>query len=181
MSNSSWVTPLVFPLAAPMAIIIKRLRKDHHPPPFRDSNAETVCTYLAEQSCIIQKAFRAFLYAFLALEMDLFAYINHADPTKVRIGEREVGEEEIMRRVDDSWQCSESYSEGYSCPTLEEKEKTATVLVVSQSSPQRINKDHGTSCLYVASTGEESPFYRFQGCFEQSTAECGGPSVTGLC
>ncbi|GKE59726.1 hypothetical protein Tco_1510093, partial [Tanacetum coccineum] len=28
-------------------------------------------------------------------EMDLFAFINHADPTKVRIGEREIGEEEV--------------------------------------------------------------------------------------
>ncbi|GKA15577.1 hypothetical protein Tco_0695324 [Tanacetum coccineum] len=88
------------------------LRKDPHPTPF-EFNMD-VCNYLAANTA----PFRKFLEPFLCFvnisryyelddncyptfltdddkEMDLFAFIHHVDPTKVRIGEREVREGEV--------------------------------------------------------------------------------------
>ncbi|GJS28432.1 hypothetical protein Tco_0489052 [Tanacetum coccineum] len=92
----------------------KSLRKD--PPPAPDEFSAEVCNFLADNPA----PFKKFLEAFLCLvgisryytldensyptfwddedegaEMDLFAFIHHADPTKVKIREREIREVEI--------------------------------------------------------------------------------------
>ncbi|GJX98123.1 hypothetical protein Tco_0355142 [Tanacetum coccineum] len=81
--------------------------KDPHPKP-SEFNAD-VCNYLAANPASLKKLLEPFL-CFVGIsqyyqldvncyptyltddeeEMDLFAFINHADPTKVQIGEREV-------------------------------------------------------------------------------------------
>ncbi|GJT26685.1 hypothetical protein Tco_0906960 [Tanacetum coccineum] len=89
----------------------KTLRKDPHPTPNEfDAN---VCDYLADNPAPFRKLPEPFL-CFVGIsryydldktyyptfwddedeEMDLFAFIHHANPTKVRIGEREVREGE---------------------------------------------------------------------------------------
>ncbi|GJZ83294.1 hypothetical protein Tco_0648467 [Tanacetum coccineum] len=88
-------------------------RKDPHPTPGEfDAN---VCEYLIDNPAPFRKLPEPFL-CFVGIiryydldencyptfwanddeEMDLFAFFYHADPTKVRIGEREVGEGEVM-------------------------------------------------------------------------------------
>nr|GEW74036.1 transposase (putative), gypsy type [Tanacetum cinerariifolium] len=106
-----WVDAYVFPFAVPWHNN-KTLRKDPHPTP-TEFNAD-VCNYLADNLAPCRKFSEPFL-CFVGIswyydldvnyyptfwtdddeEMDLFAFINHADPTKVRIGEREVGEGEV--------------------------------------------------------------------------------------
>ncbi|GJY70988.1 hypothetical protein Tco_0474691 [Tanacetum coccineum] len=66
----------------------KTLRKDPHPTP--DEFDANVCDYLADNLALLRKLPEPFLCF-----MDLFAFINHADPTKVQIGEREVGDREV--------------------------------------------------------------------------------------
>ncbi|GJZ39187.1 hypothetical protein Tco_0585750, partial [Tanacetum coccineum] len=79
----------------------KTVNKDPHPTP-NEFDAD-VCNYLADN----RAPFRKFPEPFLCLvgisryytldenKMDLFAFIRHADPTKVKIGEREVREGEV--------------------------------------------------------------------------------------
>ncbi|GKB45675.1 hypothetical protein Tco_0896428 [Tanacetum coccineum] len=91
----------------------KTLRKDPHPTP-AEFNVD-VCNYLADNPAPFRKFPEPFL-CFVGItryydldencystfwanddeEMDLFAFINHADPTKVRIGEREVTKGEVL-------------------------------------------------------------------------------------
>ncbi|GJU23297.1 hypothetical protein Tco_1156639 [Tanacetum coccineum] len=106
-----WVDAFAFPLDVPW-YNNKPLRKDPHPT-LAEFNVD-VCNYLADNPA----PFRKFLEPFLCFvgisryydldencyptfwanddeEMDLFDIINHADPTKVRIGEREVAKGEV--------------------------------------------------------------------------------------
>ncbi|GJX68970.1 hypothetical protein Tco_0304697 [Tanacetum coccineum] len=105
-----WVDASVFPISVPWRTN-KTLRKD--PPPLHTEFNADVYHYLATNPA----PFRKFLEPFLCFvgiswyytlddscyptfltandkEMDLFAFIYHVDPTKVQIGEREVGEGE---------------------------------------------------------------------------------------
>ncbi|GJX59382.1 hypothetical protein Tco_0290772 [Tanacetum coccineum] len=105
-----WVDASFFPLAVPWHNN-KTLRKDPHPTP-TEFNAD-MCNYLAVNPASFRKFSEPFL-CFVGIsryyelddncyltfftdddEMDLVAFIHHADPTKVRIGEREVGEGEV--------------------------------------------------------------------------------------
>ncbi|GJT68194.1 hypothetical protein Tco_1019674 [Tanacetum coccineum] len=106
-----WVDASAFPLAV-LWHNNKTLRKDPHPTP-AEFNTD-VCNYLATNLALFIKFSKPFLcFVDISLyydlddncyptfltnddeEMDLFAFIHHADPTKVRIGEREVGEGEV--------------------------------------------------------------------------------------
>ncbi|GJT00161.1 gypsy type transposase [Tanacetum coccineum] len=105
-----WVDGSIFPLIVTWHSD-KTLRKDPHPTPI-EFNAD-VCNYLADNHAPFRKLLEPFL-CFVGIsryydldencyptfwanvdEMDMFAFINHADPTKVRIGEREVTEGEV--------------------------------------------------------------------------------------
>ncbi|GJX68407.1 hypothetical protein Tco_0304134 [Tanacetum coccineum] len=106
-----WVDASVLPHATPWHSS-KTVSKDPHPTP-NEFDAD-VCNYLADN----RAPFRKFPEPFLCLvgisryytsdedsyptfwadedeEMDLFAFIRHADPTKVKIGERKVREGEV--------------------------------------------------------------------------------------
>nr|GEW33031.1 transposase (putative), gypsy type [Tanacetum cinerariifolium] len=99
-----WVDASIFPLSSSWHSG-KTLRKD--PPPTPDKFSAEVCDFLADNP----SPFKKFLEAFLCLvgisrhytldenyyltiwddkdeDMDLFAFIHHADPTKVKVGER---------------------------------------------------------------------------------------------
>ncbi|GKF30967.1 hypothetical protein Tco_0100765, partial [Tanacetum coccineum] len=102
----------VFPLDIPWHNN-KTLRKDPYHTP-AEFNAD-VCNYLADNPAPFKKFPELFL-CFVGIsryyelddncystflgdddkEMDLFTFIHHADPTKVWIGEREVGEGEVL-------------------------------------------------------------------------------------
>ncbi|GKA01472.1 hypothetical protein Tco_0674137 [Tanacetum coccineum] len=81
-----WVDAFVFPLVVPWHND-KTLRNDPHPTP-AEFNAN-VRYYDVDENCYPT------FWANDDDEMDLFAFINHADPTKVQIGEREVAVGEI--------------------------------------------------------------------------------------
>ncbi|GJT56316.1 hypothetical protein Tco_0991370 [Tanacetum coccineum] len=95
-----WVDASVFPHAIPWHSS-KTVNKDPYPTP--DEFDADVCNYLADN----RAPFRKFPEPFLCLvgisryytldenKMDLFAFIHHADPTKVKIGEREVRKGEV--------------------------------------------------------------------------------------
>ncbi|GJR65351.1 hypothetical protein Tco_0011416 [Tanacetum coccineum] len=106
-----WVDSSAFPLSITWHNN-KTLKKDPHPTP-TEFNAE-VCDFLATYPSPFWKFSESFLclvgishyyeldenvyLVFLTdddEEMDLFSFINHADPTKVRIGEREVRKGEV--------------------------------------------------------------------------------------
>ncbi|GJW70146.1 hypothetical protein Tco_0127063 [Tanacetum coccineum] len=92
----------------------KRSNTGPDPPPAPAEFNANVCNYLADNPAPFKKFPEAFL-CFVGIsryyelddncyptfftdddeEMDLFAFIHHGDPTKVRIGEREVGEGEV--------------------------------------------------------------------------------------
>ncbi|GJY54041.1 hypothetical protein Tco_0445705 [Tanacetum coccineum] len=106
-----WVDAYVFPLSVPWHNN-KTLRKDPHPSP-SEFNTD-VYNYLAANPAPFKKFSEPFL-CFVGIsryyeldvncypaymtdddeEMDLFAFIHHADPTKVRIRESEVREGEV--------------------------------------------------------------------------------------
>ncbi|GJV91683.1 hypothetical protein Tco_1539496 [Tanacetum coccineum] len=96
-----WVDASTFPLSIPWHNN-KTLKKDPHPTP-TEFNAK-VCDFLATHPAPFQRFPESFLCLvgisrYYELDdniylMDLFAFINHADPTKVRIGRREVREGE---------------------------------------------------------------------------------------
>ncbi|GJT39238.1 hypothetical protein Tco_0939103 [Tanacetum coccineum] len=100
--NFFWVDASAFLLSIPWHNN-KTLKKDHPTP--NDFNAE-VCDFLATHPAPFQKFSESFLCLvgisrYYELDnnvypMDLFAFINHVDPTKVRIGEREVREGEVL-------------------------------------------------------------------------------------
>ncbi|GJS56930.1 hypothetical protein Tco_0651714 [Tanacetum coccineum] len=94
-----WVDASILPLVIPWHIN-KTLKKD--PPSLPTEYNTDVCDYLATNHAPFKKFQEPFLcflglsrYYTLDEEMDLFAFIQHADPTKVRIGEREVREGEV--------------------------------------------------------------------------------------
>ncbi|GKB25093.1 hypothetical protein Tco_0864494 [Tanacetum coccineum] len=94
-----WVDASILPLAIPWHIN-KTLKKD--PPSLPTEYNADVCDYLAtnlDPFKKFQEPFLCFLgisrYYTLDEEMDLFAFIQHADPTKVRIGESKVREGEV--------------------------------------------------------------------------------------
>nr|GEY73433.1 hypothetical protein CTI12_AA620880 [Tanacetum cinerariifolium] len=106
-------------------------------------------------------------------EMDLFAFINHADPTKVQIEEREVGEGEIdhaiqdemvnIFRVEDEIQAIVAEK-----PKVQKKRKIADSASGSNHPPNKLWEDHGTSGHVGASIGGKS-LAAIQELFEKST------------
>nr|GEV35284.1 transposase (putative), gypsy type [Tanacetum cinerariifolium] len=105
------VDAFVFPLDVPWHSG-KTLRKD--PPPTPDEFSTEVCDFLIDNPTLFKKFLKAFLYLvgisrYYTLDenyyptfwddkdkdMDLFAFIHHADPTKVKVGEREIREGEV--------------------------------------------------------------------------------------
>ncbi|GJW09835.1 hypothetical protein Tco_1575662 [Tanacetum coccineum] len=108
-----WVDASVLPLAIPWHRN-KTLKKD--PPPLPTEYNTDVCDYLATNPAPFKKFLEPFLcfvgisryYTLdegcyptywlmrMRVEMDLFTFIQHADPTKVRIREREVREGEVL-------------------------------------------------------------------------------------
>ncbi|GJS88125.1 hypothetical protein Tco_0770761 [Tanacetum coccineum] len=109
--NFFWVDSSAFPLSIPWHNN-KILKKVPHPTP-TEFNAE-VCDFLATHPAPFQKFSLSFLClvgisryyelddnvypVFLAdddEEMDLFAFISHADPTKVRISEKRIEEGQV--------------------------------------------------------------------------------------
>ncbi|GJX36312.1 hypothetical protein Tco_0247869 [Tanacetum coccineum] len=107
-NNFFWVDCSAFPVFV-LWHNNKILKKDPHPTP-TEFNAE-VCEFLATHPAPFWKFLKSFLClvgisryyelddnvypVFLAdddEEMDLFAFIHHADPTKVRIGEKQIKE-----------------------------------------------------------------------------------------
>ncbi|GKA27531.1 hypothetical protein Tco_0713699, partial [Tanacetum coccineum] len=90
-------------------------------------------------------------------EMDLFAFINHADPTKVQIGEREVREEEgdhvvqiggIDIMADDEAQAIVAGKP----KKVRKKRKVADGASGFSLPPQKLRKDYGTPGDVGAST-----------------------------
>ncbi|GKC67461.1 hypothetical protein Tco_1100059 [Tanacetum coccineum] len=115
--NFFWVDASVLPHAIPWHTN-KTLRKD--PPPLATEYNANICDYLATNPAPFKKFLEPFLY-FVGISwnytldegcyptfwddedeggclllMDLFAFIHHEDPTKVKIGEREVREGEVL-------------------------------------------------------------------------------------
>nr|GEV91407.1 transposase (putative), gypsy type [Tanacetum cinerariifolium] len=101
----------IFPLDVPWHSG-KTLRKD--PPPTPDEFSMEVCDFLTNNPALFKKFLKAFLYLvgisrYYTLDencyptfwddkdkdMDLFAFIHYTDPTKVKVGEREIREGEV--------------------------------------------------------------------------------------
>ncbi|GKC48565.1 hypothetical protein Tco_1071310 [Tanacetum coccineum] len=193
-----WVDASVFPLVVPWHSN-KMLRKDPHLTP-AEFNAD-VCDFLANNLA----PFRKFLEPFLCFvgisryydldkncyptfwtddeEMDLFAFINHADPTKVQIREREVREGEgvgydnVNEEVGDAAMADQikksdhaTQDEGANIVHIEDeilvsaskrakgsrmKRKAAGGASDSSLPPKKLWADYGTSGV-GASTGEKS-------------------------
>ncbi|GKA62297.1 hypothetical protein Tco_0761816 [Tanacetum coccineum] len=114
------------------------------------------------------------------VEMNLFAFIHHVDPTKVRIGEREVREGEVLllelthdrvvplAGVNDQENANvqgvrdDNVNEGV------KKRRKADGASGSNHPPKKLRADHGASGYVGASTGEKS-LAAIQDLFEQST------------
>nr|GEY52777.1 hypothetical protein [Tanacetum cinerariifolium] len=118
--------------------------------------------------------------------MDLFTFINHADPTKVLIWEREVGEGEVsllqltrgrvvpLTGVNDEENANIQGDEDEvpvvvaKKPKVQRKRKTADGASGSSHPPKKLREDHGISGHVGASTGGKS-LAAIQELFEQST------------
>ncbi|GJZ54188.1 hypothetical protein Tco_0609073 [Tanacetum coccineum] len=81
-----WVDALVFPLSVPWHTK-KTVMRD--PSPTVDEFSAKVSDFLATHLALFWKLLKSFL---CLVEMDLFAFIRHADPTKVRIDKRQIEE-----------------------------------------------------------------------------------------
>ncbi|GKD76690.1 hypothetical protein Tco_1339311, partial [Tanacetum coccineum] len=81
-----WVDALVFPLFVPWHTK-KTVTRD--PSPTVDEFSAKVSNFLATHLALFWKLLKSFL---CLVEMDLFAFIHHADPTKVRIDKRQIEE-----------------------------------------------------------------------------------------
>ncbi|GJS31593.1 hypothetical protein Tco_0492213 [Tanacetum coccineum] len=207
-----WVDASVFPLAV-LWHNNKTLRKDPHPTPV-EFNAD-VCNYLADNPAPFRKLSEPFLCFFGISryhdldencystfwagddeEMDLFAYINHADPTKVRIGEREVREEEVsllqltkgrvvpLTGVTDQENANiqgagenNTNEEGDDAAVADQIQEGDHVIqdegvdfvrIEDEVPVVKLTEDHGTSGHVGASTGGKS-LVTIQELFEQST------------
>ncbi|GJR95721.1 hypothetical protein Tco_0267895 [Tanacetum coccineum] len=86
-----WVDASIFPLAV-LWHNNKTLRKDPHPTP-AEFNTD-VYNFLADNHALFKKFLEPFLC--FVIKMGLFTFIHHADPTKVKIGEREVRDGEVL-------------------------------------------------------------------------------------
>nr|GEU58191.1 hypothetical protein [Tanacetum cinerariifolium] len=91
-----WVDSTAFPLS--ISIKSKILSKD--PPPKLSRHDTEACEFLRTHTASFWKFLEPFLCwvgisRYYTLEMDLFAFIRHSDPTKVRIRERELAEREV--------------------------------------------------------------------------------------
>ncbi|GJS87373.1 hypothetical protein Tco_0770009 [Tanacetum coccineum] len=193
-----WIDASVFPLAVPWHNN-KTLRNDPHPTPV-EFDAD-VCNYLADNPAPFRKFPEPFL-CFVGIsqyyelddkcyptflndddeEMDLFTFIHHADPTKVRIGEREVREGEIplleltrgrvvlpagvneqgnQNEVVQDVGAHVGNKEGDDATAADQlkgprkKRKTTGGASGSSLPPKKLKADHGT-CGFVASTGGKS-------------------------
>ncbi|GJR21896.1 hypothetical protein Tco_0970423 [Tanacetum coccineum] len=134
----------------------------------------------------------------LYAEMDLFAFINHADPTKVQIGEREVGEEEVpllqltrdrvvpLAGVNDQGNTNvqgagnDNVNEGggdvvgeiqaivAENPRVQNRRRKADGASGSNHPRKKLRADHGTFSDVGASTGGKS-LAAIQELFDQST------------
>ncbi|GJX36835.1 hypothetical protein Tco_0248392 [Tanacetum coccineum] len=97
-----WVDASVFPLSVPLHTK-KTVTRD--PSPTTDEFSAEACDFLATHQAPFHKFSKLFLYLvgisryydlddnvypIFLTEMDLFAFIRHADPTKVRIGKRKI-------------------------------------------------------------------------------------------
>ncbi|GKE12599.1 hypothetical protein Tco_1416150, partial [Tanacetum coccineum] len=197
-----WVDASTFPLFVPWHNN-KTLRKDPLPKP-TEFNAE-VCDFLATHTA----PFHKFPEPFLCLvgisryyeldenvypvfltdddeEMDLFAFINHADPTKVRICEKQIEEgqtpllESTRGRVDErvnivaDKEVEATVADKPKGPR--KKRKTTRDACGSGLPPKKLREDHGTSGV---STGGKS-VAELQSLMERSTlaVEVGVTSVS---
>nr|GEU55628.1 appr-1-p processing [Tanacetum cinerariifolium] len=190
----------VFPLAVSWHNN-KTLRKDPHPTP--DEFDGNVCDYLADNPAPMMRmrvgvlCLRLLVCSFLRVsdlfllyaEMDLFASIYHADPTKVRIEKIEVREGEVPMleltrgRVVLLAGVNDQGGADVQGVVNEEGGDVALLLLKGQSSekrrksngasgsnhpPKKLRADHGTSGDAGASTGGKS-LAAIQELFEQST------------
>ncbi|GJU92687.1 hypothetical protein Tco_1317443 [Tanacetum coccineum] len=207
-----WVDASVFPFPVPWHNN-KTLRKDPHPLP-TEFNAD-VCHYLATNPASFKKFLEPFLCfisisryykldvncypAFLTdddKEMDLFAFIHYADPTK-GVGDDDVNEESGDAAVVDQVRESDHavQDEGANIVHIEDKvsasvaerakgsrKKRKTIGGASGSNipPKKLRADHGTSGV-GASTGRKS-VVAHQGLLERSTlpVEVGVTAVATL-
>ncbi|GJV27758.1 hypothetical protein Tco_1384206 [Tanacetum coccineum] len=163
-----WVDASVFPLAVPWHND-KTLRKDPHPTP-AEFNVD-VYNYLADNHA----PFRKFLEPFVCFvgisryydldencyptfwanddeEMDLFAFINHADLNKVRIGERktEQGEHVVDVGGIDVVVDAEVRVIVVDKPQIvRKKRKAADGASVSGLPPKKLREDHDDEVTFV--------------------------------
>ncbi|GJV99657.1 hypothetical protein Tco_1554909 [Tanacetum coccineum] len=200
-----WVDASAFPLVVPWHNN-KTLRKDPHPTP-AEFNAN-VCNYLADNPALFRKFLEPFL-CFVGIiryydldencyptfwanddeEMDLFSFINHADPTKVRIRERVVAEGEVpllqltrgcvvpLAGVNNEGNANvhgagndnvnEEGSDAMPKKVIK-KRKVADGASGSGLPPKKLREDHGTSSDVGAST-DGNYLVAIQELFEQST------------
>ncbi|GKA38678.1 hypothetical protein Tco_0731229 [Tanacetum coccineum] len=177
-----WVDSSGFSLSIPWHNN-KTLKKDPHPTP-TEFNAK-VCDFLATHLAPFWKFLESFLclvgiscyyelddkvyLVFLANndeELDLFALINHADPTNVRIGEKQIEEgqvpllESTRGRVDEGVNIfvdEEVEATVANKPKgTRKKRKTASGASGSVLPPKRVGEDHDTSGDAGASTAGKS-------------------------
>nr|GEW12094.1 hypothetical protein [Tanacetum cinerariifolium] len=79
-------------------------------------------------------------------EMDLFAFINHADPTKLRIKERKEGDHVIQDEGADFVRLEDEVPVVVAeKPKVQRKRKTAVGANGSSHPPKKLRDDHGTS------------------------------------
>ncbi|GKD18482.1 hypothetical protein Tco_1207640, partial [Tanacetum coccineum] len=176
--NFFWVDASVFPLSVPWHNN-KTLMKDPHPKP-SEFNAD-VCNYLAANPAPLKKLLEPFLCfvgisQYYQLDVNCYptyltddeeggdgfvSFINHADPTKVQIGEREVREGEVPL-LELTRGCVVSLTGDEVPATVAEKakefrKKRKAIGGASGSSlpPKKLRDDHDTSEA-AASTGGKS-------------------------
>nr|GEW12771.1 inactive protein kinase SELMODRAFT_444075 [Tanacetum cinerariifolium] len=93
------VDSFIFPLAV-LWHCNKTLKND--PPPTPGEFDADVCDYLVNYPAPFRKFLEPFL-CFVGIKMDLFAFIHHANPTKVKIGEREsAGNDNVNEKGNDA-------------------------------------------------------------------------------
>ncbi|GJY71275.1 hypothetical protein Tco_0474978 [Tanacetum coccineum] len=186
-SDTAQVDSSAFPLSIPWHNN-KTLKKDPHPTP-TEFNAE-VCDFHATHHA----PFRKFPESFLCLvgislyyelddnvypdfliddveEMDLFAFINHADPTKVRIVKKQIEEGQVPLLESTRGRVVPLVGvndQGDQNDDMRKKRKAASRASGSVLPPKRLREDHGTSEDVGASTVGKS-LDALQGLLDSST------------
>ncbi|GJW25571.1 hypothetical protein Tco_0039382 [Tanacetum coccineum] len=170
-----WVDASIFSLSV-LWHNNKTLRKDPPPTP-AEFNAK-VYDYLAHNPAPFKKISEPFL-CFVGIsqyyeldencyptfwtdddeEMDLFSFIHHADPTKVRIGEREAreGDNEVVQDEGVHVVNEESGDAALLLPISRKerkKEKTADGAGGSVLPLKKLREDHGTSGIGASTSGK---------------------------